>query len=103
MPETSSEPAQALRKAVHGAILRIEENIERLRFNVCIARLYELANAVSSAIGAVQSRDVTPDLRFAFREAAETLVLLFAPFMPHLAEECWAELRQTVPIYETPW
>jgi leucyl-tRNA synthetase len=102
-PDSFSEPAQALRKAVHGAILKVEENIERLRFNVCIAKLYELANSLSSAIGAVHSRDIAPDMRFAFREAAETLVLLFAPFMPHLAEECWALLGHDSAVFETPW
>ena len=32
------------------------------------------------------------DIRAAFREAADILVLMFAPMMPHLAEECWAAL-----------
>ena len=36
--------------------------------------------------------DVGADYRFAVREAAEILVRLISPMMPHLAEECWAAL-----------
>ena len=34
----------------------------------------------------------TADYRWAVREAADILVRLFHPMMPHLAEECWAAL-----------
>ena len=36
--------------------------------------------------------DAGADYRFAVREAAEILVRLISPMMPHLAEECWAAL-----------
>ena len=32
---------------------RIEDEIERLRFNVCIATIYELANELGAAVGAI--------------------------------------------------
>ena len=31
------------------------------------------------------------------------MVLLFAPMMPHLAEECWSELGHGSLVAETPW
>src|SRR6202000_1807998 len=37
------------------------------------------------------------------REALETLVLLSAPMMPHLAEECWKALGHDRLVGETPW
>jgi len=37
------------------------------------------------------------------REAIEALVLLSAPMMPHLAEECWKALGHSVLAAETPW
>ena len=37
------------------------------------------------------------------REALETLILLAAPMMPHLAEECWAALGHTQLLVHTPW
>ena len=43
------------------------------------------------------------DLRFAFREAADIFVQLFAPMMPHLAEESWVRLGHATLVAETPW
>jgi leucyl-tRNA synthetase len=39
----------------------------------------------------------------ALSEAVAILVQLFAPMMPHLAEECWAVLGQKDLIAEAPW
>ena len=80
-----------------------EDDIERLRFNVAIATIYEFANALSAAIGAVETAEIPDDLRYAFAEAGEMLVHGFAPMMPHLAEECWAALGQETLISQSPW
>jgi leucyl-tRNA synthetase len=37
------------------------------------------------------------------REALEALVLLAAPMMPHLAEECWQALGHKSFVAQTPW
>ena len=49
--------------------------------------------------------DVGADYRFAVREAAEILVMLISPMMPHLAEECWAALGHKDPdlVSRAPW
>ncbi len=92
-PASFEPEALAVRKAAHKALARVSEDIEKLRFNRCVAHIYECANAMSAAIGAVDAPEkVTPDLAFAMKEAANILVQLFAPMMPHLAEECWAAL-----------
>ncbi|MDB5597761.1 MAG: leuS [Hyphomicrobiales bacterium] len=96
--------ATEVRKIVHGHLMRVEENIERLRFNTAIAELRKLTNAVSSSIAAIEAPEqLTDDLRWAYREAAETLIHMLAPMMPHLAEECWVALRNTGLVSELPW
>ena len=45
----------------------------------------------------------SPDLAWAVREAAVILVQLFAPMMPHLAEECWQVLGQPGLVSEADW
>jgi leucyl-tRNA synthetase len=100
--------ALVVRKAAHAALARVSEDIERLRFNRCVAHIYELANTLSAAIGEVSTkRDLTPDFAWAMREAADILVKLFHPMMPHLAEECWVRLGHapgtTSLIAEEPW
>ncbi len=92
-PAAFGDRAITVRKAAHVALAKVSEDIEKLRFNRCVAHIYEFSNALSSAIGDVTSpADITPDFAWAVQEAAEILVQLFAPMMPHLAEECWAVL-----------
>ena len=88
-PGSFSEPALAVRKAAHGALAKVSDAIEKLHFNVAVAYIYEFANAFGSAIARPAA---TPDFAYAVREAADILVRLFHPMMPHLAEECWAAL-----------
>jgi leucyl-tRNA synthetase len=76
--------------------------IDRLRFNVAIAQIYELANALSAGLQAAGS-DPSPEMRFALREAAEMLTRIAAPMVPHLAEECWAALGHERLLAEESW
>ncbi|MFA6264294.1 MAG: leucine--tRNA ligase [Pseudolabrys sp.] len=101
-PETFGPEAQKLRKAAHRALNNVSEDISRLRFNRCVAHLYEFANALSDSIGSAETAP-TPDFAFALREAGDILVRLFQPMMPHLAEECWAALGHTGLVATVPW
>ena len=80
--------ADTLRRATHRAIEAVTEAMEGFAFNVAVARLHELASALSEA--GQQARSV--ELDWARREAAERLCLLIAPMMPHLAETLGALL-----------
>jgi leucyl-tRNA synthetase len=103
-PADFSAPAMAVRKAAHSALAKVTEDVEKLRFNRCVAHIYELANALNDAIGDIASPEaVTPDLAWALREAAEVMVQLFNPMMPHLAEECWAALGHEELAATQPW
>jgi leucyl-tRNA synthetase len=110
-----------LRKAAHRALARVSDDIEKLHFNVCVAQIYEFANALNAIIGDIgaqsgaptsaqtgasaQPQDTVapPDLRWALREAVNILVRLFHPMMPHLAEECWALLGHDELVAQAPW
>jgi leucyl-tRNA synthetase len=89
-----------LRRATHGAIAAVGDDISHLRFNRAIARIYELVNVIS---GAVSSQSTEPVHQMALRESAIALVQLFAPMMPHLAEECWQVLGQSGMVCERDW
>ncbi len=101
-PAAFGEPALALRKAAHRALAHVSEDIERLRFNVCVAHIYEFANAFQASLADLESKP-TADYRWAVREAAGILVRLFHPMMPHLAEECWAALGHKTLVAAEPW
>ena len=93
--------ALAIRKAAHGALDKVSTGIEKLHFNVCLAYIREFSNALGEVLG--REGQPTPDLGWAMREAAVILVHLFAPMMPHLAEECWTVLGQPGLISEAHW
>jgi leucyl-tRNA synthetase len=108
-PASFGADALALRKAAHGALDKVSSGIERLHFNVCLAHIREFTNALAEVLGREGnptpdvSPDVAPDVSWAVREASVILVQLFAPMMPHLAEECWTVLGQQGLISEASW
>ena len=100
-PASFGADALGLRKAAHGALDKVSSGIERLHFNVCLAHIREFANALADVLG--REGKPAPDLAWSVREAAIILVQLFAPMMPHLAEECWQVLGQSGLISEANW
>ncbi len=101
-PAKLEADAEHLRRATHKTVAGVTAAIERLRFNSGVAQIYELTNALSSAL---QGAPVEPkdDMKFALREAAETLVRIAAPMIPHLAEESWEMLGNQGLVAKKPW
>ncbi len=97
-PGTAAVPvddiSKALRQSAHKAIAAVTEDLAGLRFNRAVAQLYMLSNAIADAPKADAATR---------REALEALVLLAAPMMPHLAEECWRSLGHDTFVAETAW
>ena len=91
-----------MRKSAHRALARVSEDLERLRFNVAIAHIYEFANAFQTSLAELETQPMA-DYRWAVREAVDILVRLFHPMMPHLAEECWAALGHATLVASEPW
>lgn len=92
--------AHALRQTTHRTIAAVTAAIEDFAFNVAVARLYELANAVSDTDGATAS-----GLAAARREAMEVMIRLIAPMIPHIAEDAHATLHPgaALLVAEQPW
>ena len=95
-PATSPE-AHALRQLAHRAVQSVTDDIEDFRFNVAVARCYELVNAIAK----LKADD--GGSRFARGEALRILTQLISPFMPHLAEECWEKLGMVGFVATAPW
>jgi leucyl-tRNA synthetase len=103
-PDAFGTEGRALRRAAHKTIAAVTEALDDFAFNVAVARLYELANAIADAERAAKT--VTePGLGWARRDAVGTLAQLSAPMMPHLAEEVFAFLfpGTTKLVAELPW
>ncbi|MDE1895896.1 MAG: leucine--tRNA ligase [Rhodospirillales bacterium] len=83
--ETYGSEAKKLRQLTHRSIEAITQALESFAFNLAVARLYELLNAVAAP-------PETPDMQSARFEAMEIMSRLAAPLIPHLAEHLYAKL-----------
>jgi leucyl-tRNA synthetase len=107
-PEGAPRPAEfgaeasTVRKAAHTALARVGEDIEKLRFNRCVAHIYEAANALGGAVSKGKEKP-SPDLAYAFREAGDILIRITEPMMPHLAETCWETLGHKELVSMSAW
>jgi len=89
---------RALRRKTHETIAKVTDDIERrLTFNTAIASMMELYNELS------RFDDPSDVGRAVRREAFEVLLLLLAPFVPHVVDELWRSLGNTVALVDAPW
>ena len=99
--DSSAEPQKqqaedlTLRRLLHRSVQVIGNDIEAFHFNRAIARVYELVNRLPDALEAASGP--------ARAEALRMLALSIAPFVPHLAETCWAMLGQDELACNTAW
>ncbi|NLC62605.1 MAG: leucine--tRNA ligase [Thermoanaerobacterales bacterium] len=92
-----SEIHVKLKKLVHKAIKKVTEDIEeRFNFNTAISAIMELVNGMNTLKDGKMSTD-------AMREAVENLLLLLAPFAPHITDELWEKLGKKKSIHLMPW
>ncbi|QQE67124.1 leucine--tRNA ligase [Leptolyngbya sp. BL0902] len=95
LPDSLSKDEKTLRRAIHSAIKDITEDIEGdYQFNTAISELMKLNNA----LGDFATKD-SP----IYAEGVRALVLLLAPFAPHMADELWHQLGQTDSVHLAPW
>jgi len=97
----TSPRALDLRRAAHRALHAVNDHFAALRFNVAVAKMYELVNAIAAIEGVERSGDTS--LAATEREATEFLVHMMAPIMPHLAEACWDALGHEDLVATRAW
>ena len=90
-----------LRYVLHNTIQRVTVDIrERFNFNTAISAIMELVNAM------YQYRDRVPEDKqnlAVVREAVQNLIIMLAPFAPHIASEMWEIIGNTSSVHENPW
>jgi leucyl-tRNA synthetase len=91
-----------LRRLTHRTIKKVTDDIEReFQFNTAIAALMEFVNGLTKFLA--DGKSVFPGDAAVLREATETLILLLAPFAPHVAEELWQTLGHKPSVAVRPW
>ena len=96
-PAELTEAADALLRRTHKTVALVTEDLDKLRFNVALARLRELTNAISDL------KPVDDSEKSVWRTAFETLVRLLSPIAPHLAEEMWHNLGHSDLLATHEW
>ncbi|MEH1870872.1 leucine--tRNA ligase [Nostoc sp.] len=84
-----------LRRAIHTAIQAVTEDVEdEYQFNTAISELMKLSNALTDADG--KNSPI-------YAEGIRTLVVLLAPFAPHIADELWHLLGESNSVHTQTW
>jgi leucyl-tRNA synthetase len=86
---TTADPQ--LTALLHKTMRKVTGDIEAMAFNTAISALMVLSSALAAA-------SPPPP-----RAAVEALVLMLAPFAPHVAEECWGLLGHSGTLAYEPW
>ncbi len=87
----SDEPAAKEElKVLHQTVKKITDDVERFSFNTCVSTFMICANTLT-------------DIKCSKREVLEPLVVLIAPFAPHIAEELWHQLGHEASVCDAQW
>ena len=89
-PGASPELPPEIERKLHQTIKKVTVDTERLDYNTAIAAMMEYENLLREQ-GAGS------------REAVEPLLIMLAPYAPHLAEELWAVLGHERSIFAASW
>jgi leucyl-tRNA synthetase len=77
-------------RALHEAIKKVGEDIEKFAFNTAISQMMICLNALE------KESNISP-------ETFRTLLLILAPFAPHMTEELWSTLGEQGSIHVESW
>ena len=85
-----SEPTKDNLKSVHKLIKKVSQDIEVFSYNTSISAFMICVNELAQQ-------------KCKSREALKTLVILIAPFAPHIAEELWEALGEQGSVCDSKW
>jgi len=85
-----TEPVAAELKALHLAIKKVRQDIERFSFNTAVSTFMICVNELT-------------DLKCHKRAILEPLVILLSPYAPHIAEELWNRMGHQVTLEYEPY
>jgi leucyl-tRNA synthetase len=102
--QPTSDAGKAFRRVIHETIVRVTQDIERdQHFNTAVSAVMELVNELHAFEQASLDRVPGGERAALLCEAVETLLLLLAPFCPHIAEELWSQLGHEQSLFRTRW
>jgi leucyl-tRNA synthetase len=99
--DTLSGQDKELRYVLHNTIKRVTTDIgERFNFNTAISAIMELVNATYDYLE--KNRDGNLN-RGILKEAITNMMIMLAPFSPHIASELWELVRMEGSVHDQKW
>jgi leucyl-tRNA synthetase len=95
-----NDEERILNRVLHNSIKGATIDIERFHFNTAISRLMELTNELYRYTSEKPQEEQNGTL---LKEVIEKLLLMLAPFAPHLAEELWEKTNHDFSIFNNRW
>ena len=93
------ENSVKLRRKTHATIKKVTEDMEgTFHFNTAISSIMELVNETYDYIS-LEPQASSLELK----QAIQTIVILLAPFVPHIAEEMWQKLGNKESVFKAEW
>ncbi|MDN5347294.1 MAG: leucyl-tRNA synthetase [Clostridia bacterium] len=90
-----------LKRVIHATIKKVTEDIEeRFNFNTAISAIMEMVNAFYRYQDEVPPEEQNLGL---VKEGLSTLIILLAPFAPHIAEELWQGIGREGSVHLESW
>ena len=77
-------------KSLHKLIKKVTQDVEQFSFNTSVAAFMICINELQA-------------LKSSSREVLQPLLILLAPFAPHITEELWHALGETTTIVSAQW
>ena len=102
-PEKLNDAQKAVRLKTHSTIKKVTDDYDRRQiFNTAIAAVMELYNELTSF---TKNNDIYTDdqSKAVFQEAAEAIVLLLAPIVPHMSHVLWNHLGKDGAVIDASW
>lgn len=93
------EADKEMRRMTHVTIKKVSADVtQRFNFNTAISAIMEFVNALYLYRDRQIKRNSTIEA-----EAINTLIILLAPFAPHITEELWHEVGNQSSVHQQPW
>ncbi len=93
-----------LQRATHQTIQKVTGDLDRdFQFNTAIASLMEFVNQLYKLMKEYPAKELSLVERAGWKSTLESLLLLLAPFAPHLTEELWQTIGHSTSISRQPW
>ena len=100
-----NEKDEEIQKKLHQTVKKVTESIEDdFHFNTAIAAVMELLNDMTTyKQEVIDKNDVSTESRKIWKEVLDKVILLIAPFAPHIADELWEIIGNTTFTFEEEW